>query len=284
MTRAARRLRLAQPALSQAIARLEAQVGVRLLVRNPRGVTLTSAGRAFLEKARAALDAVDAAQATARSLARAEAGRLVLGFLSLTPPMLVSDVLERFVESNPGVDVQWRELGFPMLDVPAWLGDADAALVWVAPTAPGLASIGLRSSPVVVTVGARHRFATRDELTIAEVLDEPFPGVADWCDPGWLGFWGLDHYRGAPARRTPDRAESPQEVASIVASGRAITTVPEAVALPFGPMGIEAIPLVDSEPAVLRLTWREAAVAPLLDKLLTIVRATAEVADAAALP
>ena len=59
MTRAARRLQLAQPALSQAIARLESQVGLRLLERNPRGVTVTPAGEAFLEKAQATLDAVD---------------------------------------------------------------------------------------------------------------------------------------------------------------------------------------------------------------------------------
>ena len=55
MTRAARRLQLAQPALSQAIARLESQVGVRLLDRNPRGVAVTPAGAAFLEKAQATL-------------------------------------------------------------------------------------------------------------------------------------------------------------------------------------------------------------------------------------
>src|SRR5437763_262278 len=148
MTRAARRLRLAQPALSQAIARLEAQVGVKLLDRNPRGVALTSAGHAFVEKARAALEAVDAAEATA------------------------------------------------------------------------------------------HPLAAHDELTVDDVVDETFPGVAEWCDPGWLGYWGLDRYRGGPAKRTEDVAASPQELASIVASGRAITTVPEVVALPFGPMGI----------------------------------------------
>jgi DNA-binding transcriptional LysR family regulator len=283
MTRAARRLQLAQPALSQAIARLEAQVGVRLLDRNPRGVSLTSAGQAFLEKARGALDAVDAAQATARSLARAEAGRLVVGFLSLTPPMLAADLFERFAEDNPGVDLVWRELGYPTLNLREWLADADAALAWMAPTGPGVASLALRTSPLVVAVSERHPLAVRDALTIAEVIDETFPGVADWCDPGWLSVWGLDSYRGAPARRTADVAGTPQEVASIVAAGRAITTVPESVALPFGPLGIKAIPLLDADPAVLHLVWRGAAVAPLLDRLLTVARGTARAPDAAAL-
>src|SRR2546421_9391651 len=76
MTRAARRLQLAQPALSQAIARLEAQVGIRLLDRNPRGVTVTPAGEAFLAKAQATLAAMEEMQATTRSWARQQEGRL----------------------------------------------------------------------------------------------------------------------------------------------------------------------------------------------------------------
>lgn len=284
MTRAARRLQLAQPALSQAIARLEAQVGVKLLDRNPRGVSLTSAGRAFLDKAQGALEAVDAAQATARSLARAEAGRLVIGFLSLTPPMLAAELFERFAEGNPEVDLVWRELGYPTLNIKEWLADSDAALAWMPPSGSDVASLGLRASPLVVAVSERHPLAARDQLTVADVIDEPFPGVADWCDPGWLGFWGLDRYRGGPARRTSDVADTPQEVASIVASGRAITTVPESVALPFGPLGIKAIPLVDADPAILHLVWRASAVPHLLERLLTLARETALTGDAAALP
>jgi DNA-binding transcriptional LysR family regulator len=284
MTRAARRLQLAQPALSQAIARLEAQVGVKLLDRNPRGVSLTSAGRAFLDKAQGALEAVDAAQATARSLARAEAGRLVIGFLSLTPPMLAAELFERFAEGNPSVDLVWRELGYPTLNVKEWLAESDAALAWMPPSGPDVASLGLRASPLVVAVSERHPLAALDQLTVADVIDEPFPGVADWCDPGWLGFWGLDRYRGGPARRTADAADTPQEVASIVASGRAITTVPESVALPFGPLGIKAIPLLDADPAVLHLVWRASAVPPLLERLLVLARETALTEDAAALP
>ena len=74
MTRAARRLHIAQPALSQAISQLEAELGIELLVRHPRGVTLTPAGEAFLPKARAVVASEqDAAQRRNRLRARRRA-------------------------------------------------------------------------------------------------------------------------------------------------------------------------------------------------------------------
>jgi DNA-binding transcriptional LysR family regulator len=272
MTRAARRLQLAQPALSQAIARLEAQVGVRLLERHPRGVTVTPAGAAFLEKAQATLAAVEEMNATARSWAREEAGRLHAGFMSLTPPMMAGDLFPRFTAQYPGVTVEWRQLGYPTREPRAWLGDADVALIWFAPTGPGLAAQAIRTSPLVVAMSQDHPLAGRSELSVADVLDETFPGIVDWCDAGWLGYWGLDAYRGAPARRTDDGAVTPEEVASIVASGRAITTVPEIVAVPFAHLGIRAIPLVDADPAVLVLAWPQAGATPVVAHLVELAR------------
>jgi DNA-binding transcriptional LysR family regulator len=272
MTRAARRLQLAQPALSQAIARLEAQVGVRLLERNPRGVTVTPAGAAFLEKAQAALAAVEDMNATARSWARDEQGRLHVGFMSLTPPMMAGDLFPRFTAGHPAVAIEWRQLGYPTLEPRAWLGDADAALIWFAPTGPGVASQAIRTSPLVVAMSFDHPLASHAELKVEDVLDEMFPGVVEWCDPGWLAYWGLDAYRGAPATRTDDGAITPEEVASIVASGRAITTVPEIVAVPFAHLGIRAIPLTDAEPAVLTLVWPEGAAIPLVEDLAVLAR------------
>ncbi len=273
MTRAARRLQLAQPALSQAIARLESQLGVRLLERNPRGVTVTPAGEAFLEKAQATLDAVDEVNATARSWAREREGRLHAGFMAMTPPMMAGDLVPRFMAEHPEVTIEWRQLGYPTLDARAWLSDSDAALIWFAPTAPGLASQAIRTSPLVVTMAESHPLAARQELSVAEVLDETFPGVVDWCDPVWLGHWGLDAYRGAPARRTDDGAITPEEVASIIASGRAVTTVPELVAVPFAHLGIKAIPLIDAEPAVLMLVWPDGGAGPLVADLVETARA-----------
>lgn len=272
MTRAAHRLQLAQPALSQAIARIEAQVGLKLLERHPRGVSLTPAGEAFLEKAQTTLAAMDDIQATARSWARHADGRLHAAFLSMTPPMMAGDLFQRFMAEHPDVSIEWRQLGYPTLTPREWLGDADAALIWFAPTGPGLATQPIRTSPLVVVMGERHPLADRSELTVADVLDEPFPGVVDWCDPGWLGHWGLDAYRGGPARRTDDLAVTPEEVASIVASGSAITTVPAIVAVPFHHLGIRAIPLVDAAPAVLTLVWPDGSPTPLVEDLAALAR------------
>jgi DNA-binding transcriptional LysR family regulator len=83
--RAALRLRIAQPALSQQIQRLEAELGVRLLVRNRRRVALSPAGAAFLPEARAALAQAERAARVARRTAAGELGRLVLGFWDRSP-------------------------------------------------------------------------------------------------------------------------------------------------------------------------------------------------------
>ena len=179
MTRAAQRLQLAQPALSQAIARLETQVGVKLLERHPRGVTVTPAGAAFLEKAQATLAAVEEVSATARSWARQREGQLHVGFMSLTPPMMAGELFTRFLAEHPGVAVEWRELGYPQPDLRAWLGESDAGLIWFAPSGRGLDSVVIRTSPLVVVMAETHPLAGRAELRVKDVLDEPFPGIVE---------------------------------------------------------------------------------------------------------
>src|SRR6202035_2948495 len=79
ITRAAARLHVAQPALSQAIAQLEEELGIELLERHPRGVTLTAAGEAFLPKARAAVAADADAALAAEWLARSSEGTIEFG-------------------------------------------------------------------------------------------------------------------------------------------------------------------------------------------------------------
>src|SRR5262249_12388824 len=113
ITRAARRLKLAQPVLSQALAQLEAEVGIELLERNARGVTLTAAGEAFLVDARRAFAAdIDAAR-PAEALARGSSGTIAVGFVGPPPPVSDPDVFASFAEAHPELEVSFQDLPFP---------------------------------------------------------------------------------------------------------------------------------------------------------------------------
>src|SRR5215213_6125008 len=85
-TRAAARVRVAQPAISQQVAQLERELGERLFDRSDRKVRLTAAGEAFLPHARAALGATVAGRDAVRSLTGLLAGRLVVGVVQVPPP------------------------------------------------------------------------------------------------------------------------------------------------------------------------------------------------------
>jgi DNA-binding transcriptional LysR family regulator len=256
ITRAARKLHIAQPALSQAIAQLEAQLGVQLLERHPHGVTLTPAGEVFYEKASAAVAAASEAELTAQSLARARDGTIELGFLGVPPGLDSPGPLQAFAELHPNIDIRYHELPFPTLPMAAWLEGVDVAICHAPPAAPKVWTQTIRVEPRCVLAPQRHRLVERESLTVAEVLDESFIGLHPLIEPAWAAFWSLDGHRGGPPQVvTPDRAANPQEVIAALAVRDAITTVPCSVArvLPHALSGLAAIPLEDADPAVIQL-------------------------------
>jgi DNA-binding transcriptional LysR family regulator len=271
ITRAARKLALAQPALSQAIAQLESELGFKLLERHARGVTLTPAGEVFLVKARAAVSAWSDAAATARSMARARRGTIEFGFLGVPPGLDSPKLLERFSHVNPEIDVCYRELPFPTAITSSWLGDVDVAACHRPPLDPGVWVELLRSEPRVVLAPRRHRLAQRRELTVAEVLDETFIGLHPSVDPAWASFWSLDDHRGqTPRQLTSDGAANPHEVLAALAMRQAITTVPASVVglIPKVLTGVVAIPLRDADPASIVLVGHEDRANPLVQAVL----------------
>ncbi|HYM55119.1 MAG TPA: LysR family transcriptional regulator [Solirubrobacteraceae bacterium] len=258
MTRAARSLHLAQPALSQAIAHLESQLGVELLERHARGVSLTAAGEAFFAKARVALSAAADAELTAQSLTRAAKSVIELGFLG-SPPMLdAPELFAAFAYLHPELEVSFRELPFPCDPTTTWLEEVDVALCFSPTPHPDVRIQPLRVEPRVVVTAKSHPLARRGELTVEEVLDETFPGIHPSVDPVWAGFWQLDDHRGSPAPHvTSDHAINPHELAAIIASGRAITAMPASSAANVvrALTNVVAIPLPGADPATLALVW-----------------------------
>ena len=249
MTSAARRLGIAQPALSQAIAQLEAELGLKLLDRHARGVTLTRAGEAFYEKARIAVAASAAAESAARSLARGDEGAIDFGFLGAPPSLAGRVEMEAFAAAYPDVVVRYRELPFPTRDTSSWLDEVDVAACHRPPAHPEVWSRPLRFERRIALLPAGHRLAGRSELHVADVIEETFIGFSASVDPGWAGFWTLDDHRGGPpAAITSDRVGNPQEVLAALVAGAAITLVPEAAALLLGSIveGIVLAPICDA--------------------------------------
>ena len=249
MTRAARRLGLAQPALSQAIAQLESDLGLKLLDRHPRGVTLTEAGAALYAKARLAVAASVAADSTARSLARSRQGTLDFGFLGAPPTLAGRLEMDAFAADYPEIVVRYRELTFPGSDTASWLADVDLAACHRPPDHDAVWSRPLRYERRVALMPASHPLARRRVLDVEDVIDETFIGFDAAVDSAWSGFWSLDDHRGGPpAKLTADRASNPQEVLAALGRGPAITLVPEAAALVLGNVleGIAIAPVRDA--------------------------------------
>jgi DNA-binding transcriptional LysR family regulator len=168
--RAAHRLGIASPALSRAVAGLEADLGVRLLERTTRRVTLTDAGAALLADARAALAALDAAAVRARRAAGVPGGKLVLAVKADVEGGLLEDVLAAYRAEpvdGPPVEVTftgWREQ--PRL---LRSGEADVAILLEPFDADGLDVEPLLSEPQLLALPAGHPLADRPRLRLADI-------------------------------------------------------------------------------------------------------------------
>jgi len=275
MTQAAKNLHIAQPALSQAIGHLESQLGVELLARHARGVSLTPAGETFFAKARVALSAAADAELTAQSLTRAARHVVELGFLG-SPPMLdAPELFAAFAYLHPEVEVAFHELPFPSRSMVTWLEEVDVALCFSPTEHPDIRIEPLRVEPRVLVAAKSHPLATRSKLTVANVLDETFPGTHPSVDPLWAGFWQLDDHRGEPAPYlTTDHAINPHEMAAIVASGRAVTVAPasNAANIVRALTSVVAIPLSDAAPVTLSLVSHRDNPNPLTDAIIAAAR------------
>jgi DNA-binding transcriptional LysR family regulator len=271
LTDAARRLQVAQPTLSQALAQLEAQLGVGLLERHTRGVRLTEAGRIFLEKARVAVAAANEAAEAAQAFERAQSSGLAVGFHWL-PLTRWAPLFQRLCEQHPGARLRWEPLDFPRADALPLEG-VDVGLLLEPTRHPDMTTLELQREPRVVMMAASHPLAGRAELKVADVLDEPWPGCHPSMDRRWQAVWSLDEQRGGPSRVSDDRITSAPEGIEAVASGRAIITTPAGMASGFPHPGIVAIPLVDAPAVSLALAWRTNHSNPLVDALLPIARA-----------
>ncbi len=174
-TRAAAQLRVAQPALSRQVQDLEDEIGVDLLRRSPRGVTLTAEGKLFLTEVRAILAGVDESIAKVRALARGDYGELQVGYAPSPSSAILPPALTAFQKATPGVKVILHDLSGDEL-VAGLLAGALELAVMVQPTGEqtaGLEFEELRREPFVVALTAAHPFARLKSVSVEQVAAQP---------------------------------------------------------------------------------------------------------------
>jgi DNA-binding transcriptional LysR family regulator len=173
--RAAERLHIAQPPLSQQIRQLERELGVSLLTRTTRSVELTAAGETYLQRTVEILDAVDEAGNQARRIAAGAEGRVAIGCVGSATYSLLPQLVRALGESLPGVEVSVRgEMLAPAQLEALRSGTIDLALLRPPVNQDGIVAETVRRDRLLVALPADHRLAGRTEVTVHELRDEDF--------------------------------------------------------------------------------------------------------------
>jgi len=171
MTKAAEELRIAQPALSQTIARLEADLGVPLFDRKGRSIKLNYFGKAFLKKADAALTLLEDARTEIADLAGMEGGRV---FLSTTTHKCFTDLIGAFIPEHPNIKLQITQASTEDKIKQLKNGDIDFCITFPPLSEKGIAGTSFLTENIKIAVPKTHRFAQRQTIDLIELANESF--------------------------------------------------------------------------------------------------------------
>lgn len=173
--RAAERLHIAQPPLSQQIRQLERELQVTLLTRSTRSVELTAAGRVYLSRAVEILDAVDAAADQARRTEQGVEGRLMIGCVGSATYSLLPSLVRELRRVLPDVEVSVQgEMLAPAQVHALRAGEIDLGLLRPPVRHPDITVETLRRERLLLALPTDHPFAVRESIDVADLADEEF--------------------------------------------------------------------------------------------------------------
>ena len=171
--RAASKCGISQPAMSRLLSDLEADVGVKLLDRTSREVSLTQAGRGFLESARKAIAYADMAVRAARAGAVDGIDRLTVGMGIGTAQPTVGQLIAKFKQAHPETRVTLCQLDERSIGAALADGEVDVAIAWEVSIPTGLYRRYLGTVPLSVLVQSGHELETKEPVSFADLADYP---------------------------------------------------------------------------------------------------------------
>jgi len=272
--RAAERLCIAQPPLSQQIQQLERELGFTVFLRTQRRVELTPAGRLFLAEARAALTGLEKAAAAGRRIARGEVGWLGIGFVGTAAYRSLPSVLSAFRSRYPDVELVLRELvsarqADALRDKRIHVGLARPAL-----EADGIVCEPWITEPLLAVLPERHALANLPEIALIDLAEQPFISFPRHPKPSYADYvLFVCEGAGFSPHIVQETAEIHTAV-SLVAAGMGVTLVPASMQTAHRE-GVAYLRFASPSPvSELSLVYRAGDTSPVLEAFLDVARQT----------
>ncbi|HET7398761.1 MAG TPA: LysR substrate-binding domain-containing protein [Intrasporangium sp.] len=268
--RAAERLHMAQPALSQAIRQLEAELEAPLFTRTTRQVSLTPAGEFLLEEARRILHSVDLSATGVRRVADGRRGLARVGFTGTASfsqlPFIARTLQQELPEAALEVNA---DLLTPQLCEGLREGNLDLAVLRPPVTGDGIAVRTIEAEPLVLALPADHRLAAEPVISMSDLRTESFVLYAAKDSAVNEAVLRSCHDAGFSPRRE-HLAPGTAVLLALVAAGLGLALVPgSARALPLA--GVVFREVGDAGTVELALAWREQPT-PLVRSILTVLQ------------
>lgn len=220
MTKAAQDLRIAQPALSKTIARLEKDVGVPLFDRDGRKIRLNAFGKAFLNKVEAALTLLEEGQKEVSDLAGLEHGSIHLATSTLDR---LSEPLNAFLSLHPNVNFRITQASMEEMAHLIEVGEVDICFTPLPMERPDFSALSVLNEDVYLAVPPAHRLAGLPSIRLNQVADEPFIGYKEGYH-----FQKMNDDFFHTAGISPNyvcRVDEPSAIAKLISAGLGIALV-----------------------------------------------------------
>ena len=270
--RAALRLNIVQPALSQQIQHLERELGVMLLARTKRRVALTEPGRAFLAEARRTLANADSAVRAARSAAAGEVGRLRVGYVDLTTWSILPAVLRTYRQRFPKVQLALVELHREPQRDALLRGDLDVGFFSLRENEGPFAGARVVDDPLVVALPATHALARRRRVPLAALAEIPWVLFPRELKTLYVELVLSACVTSGFVPRVVQEASQMHTLCALVSAGFGVSLLPSAVAH-ASPADIAFRPLTGRSPRLpLDVVWREGDLSPAGTQFVDVAR------------
>jgi DNA-binding transcriptional LysR family regulator len=271
-SRAAERLHVAQPALSQQIRQLERALGVQLFERDTRRVRLTSAGHAILASAEAAVESLMTVRQAALAGGQGQVGRISIGFAGASSHAILPRLARRVREEHPGLMLTLVEQVAANAALSQVIdGTLDIGFVRMPINAPGIATRVLAVEDLIVGVPLDHPFAKQESVEISQLSQEPFVlpvGIGSSVREAIL----QECTKAGFAPQIAQEATDSYTIMALVAAGVGVTMTLSSVAEHIKTDAIAFLP-INGKPRKLfpALAWRENNTSPALRAVLDVV-------------